>query len=251
MTDSESDEMDEFQSWNRTANQLISVGTVAATYSSFADKQRGSQQSVNPEVGVRDILGNMASTPAIFRTLTNFTVSEFTELWMLVCATLDITARSTGEVNRGAGRKSKLISQQRLLNTLVYLKHDNTVNYESFNWNWARSSVSDDVLFVCSVAMASEIQWPDSAKRAELAQRIPEFPGCIGLIDGTLCKISRPLNNPNHRIWFDGPKKIYSMNYTVVVDHDGLFIFIDPGFPGSYHDVTVLRHSHLYENWRG
>jgi hypothetical protein len=189
MTDSESDEMDEFQSWNRTAHLLISVGTVAATYSSFADEQRGSQQSVNPEVGVRDIFGNMASTPAIFRTLTNFTVSEFTELCMLVCPTLDIKARSTGEVNRGAGRKSKLTSQQRLLNTLLYLKHDNTVNYESFNWNWARSYVSDDVLFVCSViniVMASEIQWPDSAKRAELAQRIPEFPGCIGLIDGTL-----------------------------------------------------------------
>jgi hypothetical protein len=68
MTDSESDEMDEFQSWKRTAHVLISVATVAVAYASFDDEQRESQQSVNPEVGVRDILGNMASTPAIFRT---------------------------------------------------------------------------------------------------------------------------------------------------------------------------------------
>ena len=68
MTDSESDEMDEIQSRNRTAHVLISIGAVAAAYSSFDDEQRGSQQSVNPELGVRVILGNMASTPAIFRT---------------------------------------------------------------------------------------------------------------------------------------------------------------------------------------
>lgn len=36
----------------------------------------------------------------------------------------------------------------------------------------------------------------------------------------------------------------------MVVDHNGLFIFIDPGFPGSYHDVTILRQSILLQNWR-
>jgi hypothetical protein len=40
------------------------------------------------------------------------------------------------------------------------------------------------------------------------------------------------------------------MDSTVVVDHDGLFIFIDPGFPGFYREITVIRHSLLYENWR-
>jgi hypothetical protein len=110
MTDSESDEIDEFQSWNRTAYVMISVATGAISYASFDAELRGSQRSVNPEIDVRDILGTMASTPAIFRTLTNFTVSEFTELCMLVCPTLDHTARYTGEVNRGAGRRSKLTS---------------------------------------------------------------------------------------------------------------------------------------------
>jgi DDE superfamily endonuclease len=40
------------------------------------------------------------------------------------------------------------------------------------------------------------------------------------------------------------------MNSTVIVDHDGLFIYVDPGYPGSFHDVTILRQSELYVSWR-
>jgi hypothetical protein len=40
------------------------------------------------------------------------------------------------------------------------------------------------------------------------------------------------------------------MNSTVVIDHDGPIIFVDPGYPGSFHDVTVLRNSVLHANWR-
>jgi len=40
------------------------------------------------------------------------------------------------------------------------------------------------------------------------------------------------------------------MNNTIVVDHDGLIIYIDPGYPGSYHDVSILRESELYKDWR-
>ena len=43
---------------------------------------------------------------------------------------------------------------------------------------------------------------------------------------------------------------MYCMNNTVVVDHNGLFIHVDSGYPRSYHDVNIFRHSHLYEQWR-
>lgn len=43
---------------------------------------------------------------------------------------------------------------------------------------------------------------------------------------------------------------MYCMNSTVVVDHDGLFRFVDAGYPGSYHDVTILKHSWVDGNWR-
>jgi hypothetical protein len=51
-------------------------------------------------------------------------------------------------------------------------------------------------------------------------------------------------------MWYNGRKSMYAVNNTVVVDHDGLLIYVDPGYPGSFHDVNCLRRSDLYKNWR-
>jgi hypothetical protein len=89
------------------------------------DDQDVFQQSVDPSVCVRDFLGTLSRCPSIFKTMTNFTVDEFEELCQKVCFTIATTARSTGEHIGGAGRPLKLTPPQRLLNLLLYLKHDN------------------------------------------------------------------------------------------------------------------------------
>jgi DDE superfamily endonuclease len=43
---------------------------------------------------------------------------------------------------------------------------------------------------------------------------------------------------------------MYPMDSTVIVGHDGLFMYVDPGYPGSFHDVTILQQSELHTNWR-
>lgn len=88
---------------------------------------------------------------------------------------------------------------------------------------------------------------PDSYEREKLGQQHPTFEGYIGFIDDTLVKIRRPYNDPNHS-WFFNNKKIYSINNKMVVNHNGLFIYIDHGYPGSFHDVTWLRASPLDKN---
>ena len=88
-------------------------------------------------------------------------------------------------------------------------------------------------------------------ERQALASMIPSFLGCIGIIDGTLVKIyCRPWKNPEHGKWFNGHKKMYCMNNDVIVDHHGLFIYIDPTYPGSFHDVSCLQASNMYGAWR-
>jgi hypothetical protein len=75
--------------------------------------------------------------------------------------------------------------------------------------------VSDDSLFVCSVinaVLVKEITWPDVDTRAVMANRIPEFRGGIGFIDGKLCKIRRPYLNRDHDLWFNGRKEMYPMD---------------------------------------
>ena len=34
------------------------------------------------------------------------------------------------------------------------------------------------------------------------------------------------------------------------VDHDGLFVYVDAGYPGSVYDVTTLQASLLHRLWR-
>ena len=90
------------------------------------------------------------------------------------------------------GRRPTLSADQRLLAFVLNLKHYNIATLEASHWNCAKISVSDDAFFISRCinhCLANEIRWPTAEERKKLRQRIPEFPGCIGFIDGTLCKI--------------------------------------------------------------
>ncbi len=39
------------------------------------------------------------------------------------------------------------------------------------------------------------------------------------------------------------------MNNKVVVEHCGLFIYLDLGYLGSFHDVSILWQSNIHTNW--
>ena len=45
-------------------------------------------------------------------------------------------------------------------------------------------------------------------------------------------------------------QKMYCMNNVVIVDHHGLFIYIDSSYPSSFHDITCLCASQLHRTWR-
>ena len=221
------------------------------TYDLFHTNEwnHGGQDSVNPQEDVRDVLGSMRSTPGLFKVLTNFSIEEFDELCSILCPTIIANARSTGGLCILPGHPSKLTPEQRVLGFILYLKHDSTTAMPSFLWNWAKSSIIDDQIFIATSinwALRYEIKWPDELERQALASTIPALPGCIGFINGTLVKIRRPWKNPEHGKWFNGRKKMYCMNNVVIVDHHGLFIYVDPTYPGSFHDVSCLRASDMY-----
>jgi hypothetical protein len=197
---------------------------------------------VNPDAGVRDVLMTLQHTPDLFKTITNLTAVEVELLSNLVCPLILSTARSTGEKWSAMGRFPKLSPLQRLLHFLLYLKHDNAARYEGFTWNWSKSSSCDDALFVASCinkALEDQLRWPNEPERACWVPESQSYP--VGFKDGKLVEIRPPHNKPRHSRWFNGRKKIYSLNNTVVVDHDGLFIFLVSGYPGSFHDVNILR----------
>jgi len=63
-----------------------------------------------------------------------------------------------------------------------------------------------------------------------------------------LVEIPKPWKNPKHWTWFNGHKKICAMNNIVILDHHGVFIYIDSSYLGFYHNAIILRHLAIYRN---
>ncbi|KAL3689182.1 hypothetical protein R1sor_015491 [Riccia sorocarpa] len=102
------------------------------------------------------------------------------------------------------------------------------------------------VMTALESAMGHEIAWPDRQERAVNSAHFAGlgFPGCIGLVDGTLVKLSqRPRDDGE--TYFDR-KSNYSMNVQVICDQNKRVIYFFAGMPGSCHDLTCLRRSSLW-----
>jgi hypothetical protein len=51
------------------------------------------------------------------------------------------------------GRPSRLVLKQWFLCFMLFMKHTNITIYDAFMWNWAKSSLCEDVIFIASYAL--------------------------------------------------------------------------------------------------
>jgi hypothetical protein len=69
--------------------------------------EEGGGQFVDPNIGVWDVLATMRPMPSLFKSLTNFSLTEFEELVQLVVPTIIGHVKFTGEPQHIYGRPSK------------------------------------------------------------------------------------------------------------------------------------------------
>src|SRR6266498_2002948 len=95
----------------------------------------------------------------------------------------------------------------------------------------------------------SLVIWPTEEPRKIVHsgfKNIGGFENVIGAIDGTHIILGiAPLNQPE--IYWNHKKK-YSIQYQGIVNHRGVFIDYEIGWPGSVHDAKVYRNSFFYQN---
>ncbi|KAL3685950.1 hypothetical protein R1sor_003972 [Riccia sorocarpa] len=103
------------------------------------------------------------------------------------------------------------------------------------------------VLIAIEDMLRRELQWPTPQERQRISEAFTEkgFPGCVGLIDGTLVELVQ-------RPHFDGEtyydrKSNYSLNVQIVCDHRRRILFLYSGLPGSVQDITAVRRSSLWK----
>jgi hypothetical protein len=131
--------------------QACSAAALAGWLLCEKDGATGGDFSVNPLVPVVHRLERArAGHVSIFRSVTGFLPHEFDELVARVGPVLVNVARSTGATKLKQGRRNKLHPGERILAFIFLMKHNTQNRYESSLWNYSRSSVCDDSLFVAS-----------------------------------------------------------------------------------------------------
>ncbi|KZS94893.1 hypothetical protein SISNIDRAFT_473838 [Sistotremastrum niveocremeum HHB9708] len=92
------------------------------------------------------------------------------------------------------------------------------------------------------------IWWPGAERRAYLKQEMAEygFPGCIGMVDGTLFRLSDKPKKHGWSYWCR--KKFYALTVQATCDHRAIFTSYDLGWPGCVNDAAVWKESCVWEN---
>ncbi len=63
------------------------------------------------------------------------------------------------------------------------MKHDNVTKYDAFMWNWFKSALCDDALFIASClnnSLVNEIHWPIVEERVSLGTHLQSFSVVLG-----------------------------------------------------------------------
>lgn len=66
---------------------------------------------------------------------------------------------------------------------------------------------------------------------------------CVGYIDGTVWKISRPKHM--QQVFYNGHKRCHALKFQAVTTPDGLTVDLSEAYVGSRHDQAMLQHTQI------
>lgn len=148
------------------------------------------------------------------------------------------------------GRKQASVARQ-LFICVWRIAHGASVSTTQFTFRISAATVCyytirvTDALVRLSPSILAFPRTPAEYHNASerFAARYPQFPGCVGIIDGTHIPIIAPKNWPTEYWCF---KKFYSISSLCVVDADLRFIFFRSGYPGVRQDTHNFEDSELW-----
>ncbi|WP_234353321.1 transposase [Streptomyces ardesiacus] len=139
----------------------------------------------------------------------------------------------------GAGAKHRLVFVDRLLATLVHLRHGVTHDVLACWFGVDRSTITRAIGEVRPLLTVSS-----GVRLRTLAEVIAHLgaSGKTGIIDGTEIRVRRPAVGRRDRDRFiSGKSKQNAVKTMVVTDGDGRVLFCSPTRPGSCADITHAR----------
>ncbi|MFC8817846.1 transposase family protein [Streptomyces rochei] len=144
----------------------------------------------------------------------------------------------------GAGAKHRLVFVDRLLATLVHLRHATTHDVLACWFGVDRSTVTRAIGEVRPLLAKRGCTVSQGVRLRTLDEVIDHLgtDGKTGIIDGTEIRVRRPAAARKDRDKFiSGKNKQNAVKTMVVTDGDGRVLFCSPTKPGSCADITHAR----------
>jgi hypothetical protein len=144
----------------------------------------------------------------------------------------------------GAGAKHKLVFMDRLLATLVHLRHGATHDVLACWFGVDRSTITRAISEVRPLLAERGCTVAPGLRLRTLAEVIEHLgaEGRTGIIDGTEVRVRRPAAGRKDREKFiSGKNKQNSVKAMVVTDAGGRLLFCSPAEPASCADITHAR----------
>ncbi len=144
----------------------------------------------------------------------------------------------------GAGAKHRLVFVDRLLATLVHLRHATTHDVLACWFGVDRSTITRAIAEVRPLLAERGCTISPGVRLRTLAEVIDHLgtDGKTGIIDGTEIRVRRPAAGRKDRDKFiSGKNKQNAVKTMVVTDGDGRMLFCSPTQHGSCADITQAR----------
>jgi hypothetical protein len=144
----------------------------------------------------------------------------------------------------GAGAKHKLVFVDRLLVTLVHLRHGVTHDVLACWFGVDRSTITRAIGEVRPLLAMRGCTVAHNVRLRTLAEVISHLgaSGQTGIIDGTEIRVRRPaVGRKDREKFISGKNKQNAVKSMVVTDADGRLLFCSPAEPASCADITHAR----------
>ncbi|WP_405185826.1 transposase [Streptomyces anulatus] len=144
----------------------------------------------------------------------------------------------------GAGAKHRMVFVDRLLATLVHLRHGVTHDVLACWFGVDRSTVTRAIGEVRPLLAERGCTISPDVRLRTLAEVVDHLgaTGKLGIIDGTEIRVRRPAVGRKDRDKFiSGKNKQNAVKAMVFTDGDGRLLFCSPTKPGSCADITHAR----------
>jgi hypothetical protein len=196
--------------------------------------------------------------PAVFRSMTGLTVTDFATLFDDLQAAFAATevirhSRPTRQRAIGGGAQFQFCPRDQLLCTVVWLRQYPTNEALAFFFGVSDSTVSRAIhrwLPLLEAAGQDTFRLPDPGRkqRRQVDAVLADQPGLLILVDSFEQPVQRPKDRTEADTYYSGKKKDHTLKGQVAINEiTGKIVDIAESVPGPTADITLLKASKLLE----